>query len=226
MAGIMSGKMRDIGDVGYVQPNQGTNFGTVSQAPAVYLNAHGGQLPASQGCSGGCTSGTGANDSVNIKLTIRVPSNAQSFSYQFKFYTAEYWGFSCSIYNDFYLALLQSGAPGLPLDTNISFDGLGNPVSVNNGFFNVCHTKGCYTCPSGTAALAGTGMDEVVCNGSVCGETGGGTNWLTTDAPVVPGETIVLQLMVFDVTGHILDSLALLDNFKWGLAPATLGTHE
>jgi hypothetical protein len=35
------------------------------------------------------------NDSVNLKLTIRVPTNARSFSYQFKFYSAEFPEYLC-----------------------------------------------------------------------------------------------------------------------------------
>jgi hypothetical protein len=55
---------------------------------------------------------------------------------------------------------------------------------------------------------------------------GGATVWLTTDAPIVPGETMVLELMIFDVTDNILDSLVLLDNFVWNASPADVGTHE
>jgi hypothetical protein len=218
MAGVSSGKMRDQNDPGFVNPNGGTSFGSSSQPPAAYLAAHGGSLPASAGCSGNCPAGSGANDSVDTKLTIRVPTNAQSFSYDFRFFSAEYWTYSCTSFNDFYLAILQTGAQGIPMDKNISFDSLGNPVSVNNGFFDVCTPKGCYNCPAGSGALAGTGMQ--------LSSTGGATNWLTTEAPIVPGETMVLELMIFDVSDGILDSLVLLDNFKWNLAPATVGTHE
>jgi hypothetical protein len=175
-------------------------------------------LPASQGCSGSCPAGSGANDSVNIRLTIRVPTNALSFSYKFKFNSAEYWTYSCTAYNDFFLALLQTTAPGIPADENISFDSLGNPVSVNNGFFEVCVAKGCYACPAGTSELQGTGLEV--------GNTGGATKWLTTDAPVTPGEDMMLELMIFDVSDGVLDSLVLLDAFKWNPVPAEVGTHE
>jgi len=65
------------------------------------------------------------------------------------------------------------------------------------------------------------------------GKDGGGTSWLTTDAPVVPGETIELRFMIWD-TGHVqngdpdqwYDSLVLLDNFHWNLNPSQVGTHE
>jgi hypothetical protein len=37
---------------------------------------------------------------------------------------------------------------------------------------------------------------------------------------------MVLQLMIFDVTDRMLDSNALLDNFRWNIAPATVNTHK
>ncbi len=218
MAGISSGWMRDAGDPGY-PGTPSTGLGYYQQPPASYLAAHGGNLPASAGCSGTCPSGSGANDGVNLRLAIRTPTNALSFAYLFRFFSYEYWVYSCTAYNDFYLALLQTGASGIPADGNISFDSLTNPVSVNNGFFEVCSPKGCYTCPNGIAELAGTGM----CPGSPC--TGGGTVWLETTAPVVPGETMVIELMVFDVSDGILDSLTVLDAFEWSLDSASVGTN-
>ncbi|MCK6590059.1 MAG: choice-of-anchor L domain-containing protein [Polyangiaceae bacterium] len=215
MVGLSSGMMRDQGDAGFVNPPD-TDFAHDSTPPAAYLAAHGGQLPGSAGCNGNCPAGSGANDSVALRFSIRVPTNAKSFSYDFRFISYEYWDWSCSLYNDFYLALLTTGAAGIPADKNISFDAQNNPVSVNNGFFDVCVPKGCYTCPAGSAELNGTGM----------GTIGGATKWLTTDAPIVPGETMQLDLMIFDVTDNWLDSNALIDNFRWNLVPATVNTHE
>ena len=216
MAGMSSGRMRDQNDPNYVNPNGGTNLGNSSQPPAAYLAAHAGQLPASSSCNGTCPAGSGANDSVNLRLQIRAPTNALSFAYQFRFFSSEYWTYACTAYNDFYLTQYTSKALGLPADKNISFDAKLNPVSVNNGFFEVCQAKGCYTCPNGPGQLAGTGMQ--------LGNTGGGTLWLQTKAPVVPGETMVLELMVFDVSDGILDSLALLDAFEWSVKASTVGT--
>ena len=61
-----------------------------------------------------------------------------------------------------------------------------------------------------------------MCPGNPC--TGGGTVWLQTTAPVEPGETMVLQLMVFDVSDGILDSLSLLDAFEWSIDASGVGT--
>lgn len=146
-----------------------------------------------------------------------MPTNARSFSYAVRYFTAEYWTYSCTQYNDFFLALISSSAAGLPADRNLSFDALGNPLSVNNGYFDSCSPKGCFACASGSSALEGTGMQV--------GNTGGGTGWLTTSAPVVPGETITLELMIFDASDHLLDSNALLDDFRWSTEPSAVFTE-
>lgn len=197
-------------------------MGGADSCPAAYKAGNGGVLPSSAGLCGTCTTAQTCNDSINVKLQIRVPTNAKGMSYNFKFYSAEFPEWVCTSFNDFYLALLTSTAPGLPADKNISFDTLGNPVSVNNGFFDVCAPTTCSNgtpipCPSGVAQLEGTGMANGI---------GGGTVWLTTDTPVVPGEVITLELMVFDVGDQILDSLTLLDNVSWKLTDTTLGTHK
>lgn len=225
MAGLSSGRMRDSNDSGFIAPDYGTDLASINAPPGAYLAAHSGSYPSSQSCNGTCPSGATAYDSVNVRLQIRVPTNAESFSYKFRFFTAEYWRFTCDIYNDFFLALLTSGAPGIPADKNISFDSLTNPVSVNNGFFEVCQAKGCYACPSGFGQLVGTGMDlDAPGAGSGLQRAGGGTEWLETTAPVIPGETITFELMVFDVGDGNLDSLVLLDDFQWSIDPSGVGT--
>ena len=228
MAGLSTGAMRVTGEAGFAPPTGGTSYASsIAFAPlpgaplGTYLAQHGNNLLPGKCASvppKTCPIGSGANDSVDVQLKIRVPTNAKSMSYDFRFFSGEYQSYQCTMFNDYYLAMLTSGAPAIPADHNISFDTFGNAVSVNNGFFDVCGGNGqnCGNCPSGTAELAGTGMDSV---------NGGGTTWLTTDAPVVSGETIVLDLVIFDVGDHAFDSLVLLDNFRWSLNTAVLGTH-
>jgi len=224
MMGISTGHMRYTGQPDFVVPGGpgfggnpgGVSFGRAGNPPAGYLAQNGG-LPTSIDCNqNNCDAGEGANDSINLRLEIRVPTNALSFAYQFRFFTSEYLEYACTQWNDFYLALLTSSAANLPADGNISFDALGNPVSVNNGFFEVCPPQGCYSCPAGTGDLAGTGMET--------GGYGGGTVWLQTTAPILAGETMVLELMVFDVSDAILDSLAIIDAFEWSIDPSMVGT--
>jgi hypothetical protein len=226
LAILSSGMARDANDVGWVLPTATLAYtsaialATAAPPLGTYVTAHGGGLQPGQCGTTTCPTGTSANDSIGVRLVIRAPTNAKGFSYDFRFFSAEYQSYQCTNYNDYYLALLTSDADGIPADHNISFDSLSNPVSVNNGFFEVCagNGKNCGTCPGGTAALAGTGFD-----GSV---NGGATEWLTTDAPIVPGEVFTLDLMIFDVSDHALDSLVILDNFRWSLEPVEVGTHQ
>jgi len=104
-----------------------------------------------------------------------------------------------------FLARLDTAALGMPLDKNVAFDSMGSAVSVNNMFFEVCEPQGCSSCPVGQADLAGTGFDA----------GGGATKWLTTEAPIVRGETITLDLSIFDVSDGAMDSAVLLDGFAW-----------
>jgi hypothetical protein len=214
-AGLSTGKMRDAHSADFVPAAPGTDLGSASSPPAAYLAAHAGLLPSSppNNCNGPCPSGAGAFDSVRLRLTLRAPTNMGALSFDQVFLSAEHGAHSCSPYNDAFLALLQSQVPGLPLDKNIAFDSYGKSFLANGVTFESCVAQGCSLCPAGTAQLAGTGM-----------ESGAATTWLTADAPIVPGETFQLDLMIFDVTDGSGDSHVLLDNFRWrSVAPPCEG---
>lgn len=153
----------------------------------------------------GCSSADNptVNDYAEIDMVLKVPANAKSFSFSFNFMSGEFPEYVCSSFDDTFLALLESEA----FSGNVSFDAMGNRVSINNGFFDVCDPDLNASC-TGDADLQGTGYE---------GDIGGGTGWLTTTAPVVPGEKIRLRFIVFDEGDSVLDSLVLIDNFRWEL---------
>jgi len=224
LAGMSTGVMRDQDDPGYAGTS--TNIGTTSQPPPSYLLANGNKLPNSKGCSGTCEAGSGARDPVNLRLKIRTPTNAKSFTYALRFFSSEYWDFQCTKFNDFFIGLYGSTwmpdpadplQKPLPADKNVAVDEQGNPISVNNGFFDVCAPKGCNLCPAGNADLAGTGMQIL--------SQGGATKWLFNDVPTVPGEIIQLELIIFDVEDSVNNSLVVLDNWVWNV-DALQGLHE
>jgi hypothetical protein len=234
MAAISSGTARDPNDAGYVHPqngpqaNQKGNYvaGTQTSAPADFIAAHGNNVPA--GCGGTCAGNncTKAYDSVNLKARIRVPTNAKGFSYKLKFYTAEYPEYLCQQYNDFFVTLLDSQAAGIPADKNIAFAGLdqnNNPklVSVNSAFLEVCMSQNGVNCTNQTE-LVGTGMGGW---GNDLSD-GGGTKWLTNEAPVVPGETMEIRFVIWDAADANVDSLVLLDKFSWKIDAATVSIHK
>jgi hypothetical protein len=175
-----------------------------------------------------------ANDVVNLKLQIKVPANAKGFSFDFNFYSGEWPEFECTTFNDSFVAWLTSTAwQGKTGDFNISFDGNNNPVSVNNSFFDVCSPAGLAcpnmptpsTCKLGANELLGTGFYSP---GTYCGlkqDSGGGaTGWLTTQAPVAPGETITLQFMIWNTGDEAYDSSVLLDNWQWTAGDTSVST--
>ena len=132
---------------------------------------------------------------------LDVPANANSFSFDFNFMSVEFPEFVCTSFDDTFLAMLESQE----YTGNVSFDSQGNRVSINVGFFDKCKPNldpGC----TGDAELHGTGYE---------GSQGGGTGWLTTTAPVTPGEKMKLTFIIFDEGDHILDSSVLIDNFRW-----------
>lgn len=195
-------------------PQGGTAFGNqVPTPPGFPSNKQGCPLPFS---------GT-AFDSVNLKLTIRTPTNASSLAFDHGFWSAEYPEYACSTFNDLWVTLLDTGAPGMPNNDNVIFDMQGTPGSVNLNFFDRCvagptgcfGTPGFNFCSGGTSELAGTGYDG---SSAACGapsSIGGGTGWLTSHAPIVPGETIVIRFMIWDSSDHVFDSSSIVDHFRW-----------
>jgi hypothetical protein len=145
-------------------------------------------------------------DYTELELVLNVPANARSFSFDFNFMSKEFPEYVCDNFDDTFLALLQSQE----FTGNVSFDSMGNRVSINVGFFDKCNQQSAYA--SETAACVGD--DEIVGTGFE-GTVGGGTGWLTTTAPVRPGEKIRLTFVIFDEGDDILDSTVLLDNFRW-----------
>jgi hypothetical protein len=145
---------------------------------------------------------TGVNDYGELRITVTVPPTVTSLSYDFAFFSTEYPFYFGQQYNDMYIGWLESES----WTGNISFDERSNPISLNAGFLDYRDD------PRGSAPeLAGTCMVQHA-----------GTKWLTTTAPVTPGETVVLVFAVFDLADGALDSFVLLDNFQWGCEGGTV----
>lgn len=139
--------------------------------------------------------GGAANDYTEVRIEATVPPGSNSLSYDFAFFSTEYPEYFGTEYNDMYIGWLESET----WTGNISFDEAGNPISLNAGFLDFRDDGG------GTPELAGT-----------CMERHAGTRWLSSTAPVSPGEDITLVLAIFDLADSDLDSYVFLDNFGWG----------
>lgn len=215
-----------------------------SSIPSLFAQAHGMQLETAPQCRGV----NEIYDMASLQIKMRVPSNAKGFKFKFRFFSVEYPRYICTQYNDFFLALLESGHADIPEDKNISFDKLGNPVSVNNAFFTSCVPITCSgdTCPSTMHCDAGqcktyvNPADPSLGYNIPCpdGDTGnadtstfntgtdrGGTAWLETSAPVIPGEVITLTFYIWDTGDQKLDSSVIIDAFEWSTVETELGTE-
>ena len=133
--------------------------------------------------------------------------------------SSEYPEFVGTQYNDKFLAILSSKA----FNGNISFDKHAQPITVNAGFFDVCKStqicNGSKTnvCTQPIAGIDKTGYEQDDGTGE---PVGGGTGWLTTTSPVVPGEIATLKFVLFDEGDHQYDTAVIIDNFQWQLTPA------
>ncbi len=138
-------------------------------------------------------------DMVTMKLNLKAPAGATGFQFDFNFMSAEFPEYFCTEFDDTFLAILESQT----LNGNISFDEKEKVISINTGFFDVCTAANGPNC-GGAAELAGTGYDDR-----------GGTGWLTTKAPITPGEEFSLTFYLFDEGDAQLTSQVLIDNFQW-----------
>jgi hypothetical protein len=134
--------------------------------------------------------GGGPRDYAELRFNVQVPAGTFGFSYEFAFFSVEYPQYYGSIFNDMYIAWLESEQ----WTGNISFDEFGAPISLNAGFLDYTQS----------VELQGTGAQGHA-----------GTRWLSTQAPVTPGETIEVIFAIFDLSDAILDSMIILDNFEW-----------
>lgn len=151
------------------------------------------------------SAGAGAHDYAELRMVTKVPETADAFIYQFAFFSAEYPSFTsqASPFNDMYVAWLESEA----WTGNISFDELGNPISINGVFLDYLDAESplCQRSPCVAPELDGFAMDGHA-----------GTRWLETVAPVVPGEEIEVVFSIFDMSDASFDSVVLLDGVHWG----------
>jgi hypothetical protein len=200
---LSSGTARRPSDPGYQSP-AGANMGTSSQMPT-------GFPVATPFCPTTAATGTTANDPAALDVVVRVPTNMQSFSVDFDYYSFEFPTYVCTQYNDSF-ALLQAPAPAVSVAGSIAFDGDKDALAVNNKLLGVCapQTTGgaTFACPRGDTELTGTGF-----------ESHGATGWLTTRSPMKPGSEVTLRFAIWDAGDSVLDSTVLVDNFRWHADP-------
>jgi hypothetical protein len=174
----------------------------------------------------GCPVATAIHDDIALEVTLRAPTNATGYKFDFKFTSFEFAEYVCTNFNDQFIALVNPPPMGAQ-NGNISFDSLGNPVSVNIAFFDVCDypddfaafcsgtmcpTEPPNLCSAGGSQLIGTGFDNAFGSNF---EDAGGTSWLRTAAPVEGGSAFAIRFAIWDTGDSSYDSTAIIDNFQW-----------
>ncbi|MFO0593556.1 MAG: choice-of-anchor L domain-containing protein [Polyangiaceae bacterium] len=207
---LSSGTARQPNDPGYDGPAGHDKLYTTGSPPG---------YPKESPACPNVTTGE-PHDSAGLRLVIKTPTNAKNLSFNFDFYTYEFPNYICSEFNDFFVAMLTP-KPANQADGNISYDSMGNTISVNAGFLQVCHSQVAsngvnFPCPLGPAQLAGTGFD-VDFFGDMT-DNSAATGWLKTSSPLEkPGDQITLDFAIWDSGDGVLDSTVLLDKFEFGL---------
>ncbi len=139
--------------------------------------------------------GEPAYDLHQITFELTAPADAQSFSFDFNYFSAEYPEFIQQDYNDTFYAIIEADSTNSGASTNISFDAKNHTIEVDNNYFEGQF----HPIPNW-----GTGFDD---NGS--------TGWLRTSWPIKGGEQFKLTFSVHDEGDAVYDSMVLLDNFQW-----------
>ncbi len=245
MALISTGLAKDKNAAGFIEPQIGTNLGCANEFANPLPNVPANPLCATELMGMSCEPMM-VTDYTELVLKLKAPTNVNSFTFQFQFFSAEYPDFVCTQFNDEFLVLQESNGE-FQTATNISFDSGKNPITVNNSLFSVCQNGSkAYdkSCKQPVTMLAGTGYEDPISqikmgtaadsctddymgpcgmitgggdsSGGMTTPQGGSTGWLTTTAPVTPGEDVTLHFIIFDEGDHIYDSAVLIDNFVWG----------
>ncbi len=154
-----------------------SRYTTEQIIPSPYRSVHNRKIKTHDACP----AATSINDAVRLHLKLRAPADAQSFSFDFRFFTHEYPYYLCTIYNDMFAAILTDESGNSFIDTdhdgfltdedgNISFDKNGNPISVNSAFFTSCQPPSCNTANFLNAKSKTGCPPSLDCQQNTCGQ--------------------------------------------------------
>jgi hypothetical protein len=230
LGAISSGFAREYDDSSGTSQGQSSDFVAGSPMDGTSYPT-GAAPPGFPKAAQGCQQDNLVNDMVDVKLVLKAPPDATGFQFDFDFFSSEWPNYVCSNFNDAFVAYLTSSKT----TDNISFDSKHNPVAVNISFLDRCTPNtplGCLAsqngpptspplsvCAAGPSELGGTGFGDTGPTGcgtnDVTATLGASTGWLTTSAPIQPGEQFTLELMIWDAGDANLDSSVLVDHFQW-----------
>jgi hypothetical protein len=134
-----------------------------------------------------------ANDLLWFQFEVSVPGGTYGFEFDFAFFSAEYPEWVDTQYNDVFAVWSNSETY------------TGNITFIDDQPLTVTALQNEMQYGPNSQALDGTGFDGV----------GGGTGWYTAIASAAPYEMLQLTFAIFDMGDSVLDTAALLDNWRW-----------
>jgi hypothetical protein len=198
-------------------PSDGSSFGVLSTGNASEVGSPATFASTSDG--GGPVRGNTDMDVTVLKIDLSVPAGANCLSFDFRFLSEEYPGYVGTLYNDAFVAELDTSTwttSGSTINApdNFAFDGSHHVVSINStGIGGMSAANG-----AGTAFDGGT---TYLAHGFAAphpGPAGGATVLLQASHQVTPGAHS-LYLSLFDQGDRILDSAVFLDDLVVGSVP-------
>ncbi len=229
---------------GHKDVQSGTNFNSSGTDP---------DPNPEDGNHGGYGSGYDSDyvyDLAQLSIEVKKPSNVEGFAFDFMFLSSEFPEYLCQIYNDTFYALVTTTSLGAD-PVNVSFDANDNEITVNNAFFEPANqwTTPLQLTPFGAHETYATcpytpgsnwedlfddmlGADECTLP-DYCSEpeavntVGSGSGWLTTTVPLAStDDTVKITFSVHDEGDGQLDSLVLIDHFRWVVDAEDVSTEK
>jgi len=147
-----------------------------------------------------CPQPISAHDGVALKVVLEVPVGVNGWALDYRYFTADYPNFNCTRYIDQAAAIITDSSLS---NYYILRDSFGNYI-FSDAYLGACTPTVGYPCHLGTASLVGTGY-----------ENHGATAWDTVIISAIEGDTVTINLMIWDSDDGNVDSIILFDNFRW-----------
>ena len=141
-----------------------------------------------------------ANDVFYMAFDLEVPAGTHGYLFDFAYFSEEWPEWVGDAYNDMFVVW----------STSESFTG--NVTFIDEQPLTVTALDPYMVILPGDPLLAGTGFPDAFDN--IAG-TGAGTGWFSAKGSATPGESFTVAISIFDMGDDILDTIGLIDNFRW-----------
>jgi len=232
-----------------IKAREGSAFGMIETN-----GSFSGQIPICPVGTAACTKFANGQNVSNAHLTLKVPANAKGLAIDYDFYTAEWPLFVGGKFNDGFVINVsgKKGSGNIAFDANGGvvdvnngfFDRCTPGVKLGCAVLKKPAAVPISKCAGGTAELQGTPFattdsgydmqslafqyDTQSCWGKTpIKSSAGATGWLSSQTPVEPGETLEVNILIWNAGDAYYQSLALVDNLRWipGETTATTTTR-